>query len=224
MTEQEWLACADPQPMLGFLRDKASDRKLRLFACACCRRIWRFLQDERSRAAVAASERFADKQIRRAELVAAQQQAMLGKKRFDEYVHPAENAAASVARPSIVPRWVAQLTARAVGNDAVWSVAQALPGSRANATSNEAQCQAALLREIFGNPFRPVAFDPIWLTSNVVALARPIYDEKTFDHLPILADALEDAGCTNQDILDHCRQPGEHVRGCWALDLILGRE
>jgi hypothetical protein len=84
--------------------------------------------------------------------------------------------------------------------------------------------QVGLLRDIFGNPFRPVAVDPAWRTATVVSLAQAIYDERAFDRLPILADALEDGGCTNADVLDHCRQPGEHVRGCWVVDLVLGKE
>jgi hypothetical protein len=83
--------------------------------------------------------------------------------------------------------------------------------------------QAALLREIFGNPFHPVTIDRAWLTANVAGLAQSIYDDRAFDRLPILADALEDAGCDNADILNHCRQPGEHVRGCWVVDLVLGK-
>jgi hypothetical protein len=79
------------------------------------------------------------------------------------------------------------------------------------------------LRCIFGNPFRPVSVDAVWLTANVVAIAQGIYAEPAFDRLPILADALEDAGCTNADIFNHCRQPGEHVRGCWVVDLALGK-
>lgn len=81
-----------------------------------------------------------------------------------------------------------------------------------------------LLREVFGNPFRRVKRDPAWLTSDVVALARGIYDERAFDRMPILADALQDAGCTNEGLLNHCRDPDQlHVRGCWALDLVLGK-
>ncbi|OAI55152.1 hypothetical protein AYO44_00105 [Planctomycetaceae bacterium SCGC AG-212-F19] len=77
---------------------------------------------------------------------------------------------------------------------------------------------------IFGSlPYRSVAVDPAWRTGNVVALAQTIYDERPFDRMPILADALEDAGCTSADVLDHCRQPGEHVRGCWVVDLLLGK-
>jgi hypothetical protein len=83
--------------------------------------------------------------------------------------------------------------------------------------------QITLLRDIFGNPFRPVALNPAWLTSDVLALARGIYDERAFDRMPILADALQDAGCDNDDILNHSRELGEHVRGCWVVDLALDK-
>lgn len=79
------------------------------------------------------------------------------------------------------------------------------------------------LKEVLGNPFRPVSVDPAWLTSDVVALAWGIYAKRTFELLPILGDALQDAGCENADILTHLRGPGPHVRGCWALDLVLGK-
>ncbi|MBA4189694.1 MAG: hypothetical protein C0467_17045 [Planctomycetaceae bacterium] len=83
---------------------------------------------------------------------------------------------------------------------------------------------SALLRCTFGNPFRPVTFDPQWLTSDVLSLARGIYDDRAFDRMPILADALQDAGCENADVLDHCRDPnGVHVRGCWVVDCVLGK-
>jgi hypothetical protein len=84
-----------------------------------------------------------------------------------------------------------------------------------------------MLRCIFGAiPFRPVALDPAYLTRDggtIPRLAQAIYDDRAFDRLPILADALEEAGCTNADILDHCRQPGPHVLGCWVVDLLLGK-
>jgi hypothetical protein len=86
--------------------------------------------------------------------------------------------------------------------------------------------QCSILRDIFGNPFRPVAVAPAWLTWNnatVPAIARHVYEDRAFHDLPILADALEDAGCTDADLLAHCRGPGPHVRGCWAVDLLLGK-
>ena len=82
----------------------------------------------------------------------------------------------------------------------------------------------SLIQCILGNPFRPVAFDPAWLTSTSRGIAHSIYDDRAFDRLPILADALQDAGCENDDILSHCRGAGPHVRGCWVVDLVLGKE
>jgi hypothetical protein len=84
--------------------------------------------------------------------------------------------------------------------------------------------QVELIRCIFSNPFRPVTLNPSLLTSTVVDLAEAIYQERAFDRLPILADALEDAGCTNLDIFGHCRGAGPHFRGCWCVDLVLGKE
>jgi hypothetical protein len=81
-----------------------------------------------------------------------------------------------------------------------------------------------LVRDIFGNPFRPVTLDPAWQTGNVRALAQAIYDDRAFERMPILGDALEDAGCDNADVLSHCRQPGEHARGCWVVDLVLAKQ
>ncbi len=82
---------------------------------------------------------------------------------------------------------------------------------------------ARLFHDIFGNPFRPVSFSPFWRTDTSVALAAQMYESRDFSVMPILADALQDAGCDHDDILNHCRQPGEHVRGCWVVDLLLGK-
>jgi len=95
--------------------------------------------------------------------------------------------------------------------------------SEENARENEQAIMAALLLDVVGNPFRPVTADPAWLTSDDVALAEGIYQERAFDRMPILADALQDAGCDNEDVLNHCRSEGPHVRGCWVIDLLTGR-
>jgi hypothetical protein len=91
------------------------------------------------------------------------------------------------------------------------------------ADSAESTAQADLLRDIFGNPFRPVMFDLSWRTSTVLALAKQMYESRDFTAMPILADALQDAGCEHADILAHCRGDGPHVRGCWVVDLVLGK-
>jgi hypothetical protein len=85
--------------------------------------------------------------------------------------------------------------------------------------------QASVLHDIFGNPFRPVAFESTWRTATATALAKTMYDARDFAAMPILADALEDAGCVVPEVLTHCRDPqGVHVRGCWVVDLVLGKE
>jgi hypothetical protein len=218
MTETEWLKCTNPEPMLNHLHGKVSKRKMRLFACACCRRIWHLLTDQRSREAVMTSERFADRQASRTELVASRKNALVTI--IDSVRSPAEFAAASVARPNIIPRWIAGLVRVASANAEV-SV------SHYEAQAKEGKRQVALLAEIIGNPFR--LFPPIdrtiliWNDGVVRKLSQVIYDERAFDRLPILADALEEAGCTTAEILNHCRQPGEHVRGCWVVNAILGK-
>ncbi len=82
---------------------------------------------------------------------------------------------------------------------------------------------AGFLRDIFGNPFRPVVVDPAWRTSTAVAIAQGMYESRDFSAMPILADAIQDAGCANDDILNHCRGDGPHVRGCWVVDMVLGK-
>jgi hypothetical protein len=89
------------------------------------------------------------------------------------------------------------------------------------ASKAERSAQCCLLRDLLGNPFAPSAADVSWLSGTVVALAQAIYDERAFDRVPILADALEDAGCTDEVILAHCRGPGPHVQGCWLVDLVV---
>jgi hypothetical protein len=96
-----------------------------------------------------------------------------------------------------------------------------------NAVQRERMAQATLLHDLFGNPFRLIVIEPFWIrwkNGTIPKLAQAIYDERRFADLPILADALEEAGCESADLLGHCRQPGEHVRGCWVLDRLLGKE
>ncbi|HEY1186644.1 MAG TPA: hypothetical protein VGE74_03255 [Gemmata sp.] len=100
-------------------------------------------------------------------------------------------------------------------------------GHAGSAAQNRAErkIHCALIRDIFGNPFRPVVFAPEWRTGTVTALAAQMYESRDFSAMPILADALQDAGCDNEDILTHCRAAGAtHVRGCWVVDLALGKE
>ena len=97
-------------------------------------------------------------------------------------------------------------------------------GRSLNMRKAERAAQARLLRDLFGNPFQPARLARAWRTPTVVALAQAMYEDRRFDDMPLLADALEESGCTEEAILKHCREPGEHVRGCWVVDLVLGKE
>jgi hypothetical protein len=219
MTEAEWLGCENPGKMLQFLQGKASERKLRLFACACCRRIWRQLTPARSRRGVETSERYADGLVGRKELLDAKSRAwevvvglQVRKLRSRLPLSPDVLRSPWFAAAYAADEVPARLC-RAVSEAALWDEGR--------------NGQLSLLHEVFGNPFRPVTIDRAWLSWNGTALrniAQAIYDERAFDRLPILGDALEEAGCTSAELLAHCREPGEHVRGCWAVDLLLGKE
>lgn len=215
MTEAEWLNCNDQQKMLEFLRGKATDRKLRLFGCACCRHIWHLLTDERSRKAVEVAEQFADGAARKRECQSAHRAAITVAwvaevEAFDCHTHAAALTAGFPLNVSEIAEGVEQ-----------WGAKTSDDVLRAKAT------QAGFLHCIMGNPFRPLLVPSsvlAWNDATVVKLAQEIYDDRAFDRLPILADALEEAGCIDADILNHCRQPGEHVRGCWIVDLPLGKK
>ena len=125
------------------------------------------------------------------------------------------------------PEWLARNDVRQAADAALLADTIGRLASRIRIESILPQCQ--LLRDIF-NPCRPVTIDPAWQTAQVVALAQAAYDQReppagTLDvaRLAVLADALEEAGCTDQTVLDHLRGPGPHVRGCWVVDLILGK-
>ncbi|WP_246523439.1 hypothetical protein [Gemmata palustris] len=245
MTEQEWQTATDPTPMLEFLRGKASDRKLRLFAVACCRRVWTLLEDKRHRFIVERAEQYADGVLSLARMNKAVERAQqAGNERryqgselvgdwhvvlaaegltidFDA-ARIADNVA--TARGEIASHFYFEEVAKRSQTEyeTAWRE-QRDSASRNAADAEEKRSQTVLLRDIFGNPIRPVTVEPSWLTSTVTALANGIYTEKAFDRLPILADALMDAGCSHDDLLNHLRSDGPHVRGCWALDLVLGK-
>lgn len=287
MTEAQWLDCAEPGPMLEFLRGRASERKLRLFACAYARtgswlqefsdicfahfyegwgRRRQIIDTEAAQEAllalrrspdgghtacifrgkpplgevgekmVALAERFADGLASTGELQEARQQleplhrdaregaAYCGPSAFrpaEEYalllatLEPSGQAAAEKAVASAVHAFVAVADGgprRGLN-----------PAFRAPVRQQTLLLQAELLREAFGNPFRPPVVQPAWRTSGVLEVARSIEQDQGFDSLAVLADALEDAGCRGLDVLAHCRKGGPHTRGCWALDAVLGK-
>jgi hypothetical protein len=231
MKRAEWLTSSNLLAVLVALPRQVSDRKRRLLACACCRLIWDKLSDKRSRGAVEVAEKMADGTATSVQI----QKAVAGASAASERLQVAVRAYLGNTRrtkndhPTLIA-WSAACSALSCLNGNGKSAACAASVSVSNTLhylKPVDDLPLALLRCIFGNPFRPLKISPTWLTWNnatIPRLAQEIYDARAFDRLPILADALEEAGCTNADILSHCRQPGPHARGCWVVDLILGKE
>jgi hypothetical protein len=223
MTEAEWLACTDPTPMLAFLRGKASERKLRLFACACVSQILPLSDPhtDETRLGLELVAKFADGR--------SSKEAM---KRVRKLMRKSRGANPPVRTNA--DDFVCYAVEYAATEKNYLRTISYSAGLLETWGKGIVACkQITLFRDIFGNPFRPVTVDPHWLTwssGTIPKLAQEIYNGRrlpqgTLDNtrLAILADALEEAGCTNPDILDHCRKPGTHVRGCWVIDLILGK-
>jgi hypothetical protein len=218
MTEAQWLACADVYPMVDHLGKAASDRKLRLFAIACCRRVWHLLGDQRSREIVAVAERYADGDANDEELAAAGEAASnVDNGTLDAEYYAAEAASSLCWR--VDDGFGSGYHAKLLWYDVQYTLGEA------------GDHLSGLLRDVIGNPFRRVGLSPAWRTPTTVTLAQAAYYERNpaggeldMARLLVLADALEEAGCTEQLILDHLRAPGPHVRGCFAVDLVLAKE
>ncbi len=223
MTEAEWLAGTDPRRMLDYLevyhrvaRTRTGRRKLRLLACACCRRLWRLHGDQTGKQVVETVERFAD-----------------GSAEWDDVLEAlrAEKAAMQARGSGGPEEWwaweAAERAARYKPQEATDESSLFVYRNAAEHWSDGPRALCSLIREVYGNPFRPSPPLPAavlaWNGATIPRMAQAIYEERAFDRLPILADALDDAGCADEAILGHCRQPGEHARGCWALALLLGK-
>jgi hypothetical protein len=236
VTEAEWLACEDPDRMLTRLpvARYATERRFRLFACACVRRVWEHL-DDTSRSVVELAERYADGHATDAELNTAVALPFPAGRSDRDY----RAAAASAARelvwqiPDVEFRsHFAERAARSSCDAVAWSAVrdpQKRGGSargRAVRRTAEAREQTHLIRDIFGpKPLKPLTLNPACRTDTAVSLARGMYDSREFGAMPILADALQDAGCEDEQVLTHCRDAHQvHVRGCWVCDLVLGKD
>lgn len=216
MNESGWLKATDPRDIFAYLDWRRSpenqtqptgaegsigvwDRKLQLYACAGFRLSFPHLVYVVDRLAVEAAERFADDLISEAEFIVAKGRCGLA-------------ASRTCSQPAIEAAKHAPGGLRIRLNH---------PAGSQQPVSGVVSCD--LLRCIFGNPFRPIVFADSWRSETAVALASAIYAERAFDRLPILADALEEAGCDHADVLSHCRGSGPHARGCWVVDRVLGK-
>ena len=241
VTEAEWLACANPSPMLEFLRDKASERKLRVFAVACCRRIWHLFNDEQFRRAVTAAELFADGEINKEELASARAAAIsvLVQLHGDDEASGASISAAGIPAPK-KPFWEQLLDAFSdpwwedefdkgdplapaivTARHAAWAAARrngqhSLGGPSSEIT--EQQAQVTILRDIFGNRFHALPPRP----EVIAPLAERIYAGE-WDKMPLLGEWLQEHGYWSEG--EHCLDPKlHHVKGCWVVDWVTGRE
>ncbi len=234
MTEAEWATSSQPGDLLEYLRirtrGRPDPRRMRLFSCACVRDVWHLLTDERSRRVVEVAEEYADGRATADELGEAAGGASTvayaaRKDPFKDAAWAATHVTGADAQ--------AGMCASSVYGSAGRALAKAATKKVAERDTHEAKAQArqaALLRDIFGNPFRPVPVDPAWLTPAVTKLARRAYAERSLPggelnpkHLAALADKLEAAGASGE-LVEHLRGPGPHVRGCWAVDAALGRD
>jgi hypothetical protein len=230
MTENQWLTeKRHTQGMLWCLksagkvtRTKLGKRKLRLYACGCCRLIWDQLQDRRLRDAVEIAERFAEGQATKEELEAAHSNTgelwVGGLERDAPGVQ--QRTAACLARDTLKVN---------AFSAAFYMTVYPVPLAGCFETARGETLLCNLIRCVFGNPFRaPPAINRNWVEWNngiIRKLAASIYQERRFQELGVLADALSDAGCDNEEILGHCRQLGaDHCRGCWVLDLLRSNE
>jgi hypothetical protein len=236
VTENQWARCADPKPMLTSLRGtgRANHRKLRLFMAGCCRRVIHTFTDEEDlgrEEAIDVAERYADGLADEDERERALHELTDGgPHRLWDYCTNLVVADFTQVDPDD-----ADAVACAIGaaEEAQSDAVEERYDESEEIERAEAAAQADLLRDVFGNPWRPVAVEPAWLAWRrraVVKLAQAVYDERELPsghldaaRLAVLADMLEEAGCSDADLLDHLRSPGLHVRGCFAVDTLLGR-
>jgi hypothetical protein len=228
MTEAEWRACDDPAPMLELLNGRASDRSLRQLVCACYRRCGGY------------SQRPGGGLIGVSEAVDLVEQIEI--ENDPDFVERTRTAHTTFTQRASLSSHTEGGNIAGVGHcllrpscstrDAVWALVcccrvagflaakRSLDPAHLAAEAAEPPHQAALVREIFGNPARPVRFSPSWRTDTALLLANQMYESRDFSAMPILADAIQDAGCDSAGVLTHCREPAPHVRGCWVVDLV----
>jgi hypothetical protein len=240
LDEAGWLTEFSMVFVLRFLDAQPGNaRRLWLFAAACCRRVWHLLQVGAARRIVELAEAYADGEATEADLQAANNspdfaeldalyQGGQGEAevQMSACVVDALQTVRGLASPSdeVNTYLVVQNTSRNPAGDFMRSSRDFRDKVTAGRDEAEFSEKEKLLRDIFGNPFRPVAFQPEWRTSTVHGLARQMYQSRDLSPMPILADALQDAGCGDEDVLNHCLGGGPHVRGCWVVDLVLGKE
>jgi hypothetical protein len=249
MTEAEWRSCDDWLSLLLFVIDRLSVRRGQLYLCAGLRGLGDRLYADASRSAVAVVERAADGQAEAEEVRAMSWEAETPtfeldfdpafiRKRQAKWGDYGDDVRRLIGMGVYAEADIAGAGPLGAERDrrrllnaahiAYHTVGYAREGGLTVHLAEHLARQpewpgAWLVREVAGDPFRPPEFDPRWRTADVVGLARAIYDDRAFERMPILADALMDAGCEEEAVISHCRDTRSHVRGCWVLDLVLDK-
>ncbi|VTR93139.1 Uncharacterized protein (Fragment) OS=uncultured bacterium PE=4 SV=1 [Gemmata massiliana] len=225
MTEADWLnphatvqGLTHGLPKTPVGRSKAGRRKFRLFACAVCRLFWDRLPEECLRRAIEGTELVAEGALPKEYLDSAHRVAQ--EAGLNSFVAPGGDE----PQKRLAFALIDALTRHEAPRVAFGVVSYALPLADHHGPPDAHALIIRLLRDVFGNPFLKVKFDKKWRTDTAVTLARQMYESRDFSAMPIMADALQDAGCDNADVLDHCRGDGPHVYGCWVADLVLGKQ
>lgn len=231
MTEKEWLESKNlPLQMLKLLQVSPSVRKSALFMTAYGRSMWQLLVDNRTKRAIEIVEQHVDGFATLEEVLASANEACEAvRTTLSEAAQSVSESASEIATAAesgyrVAVAFDPEFTAPFMEHTGVFARALMLASDIEALDLKRSATLTNLIRDIFGNPFRPVTLDPRWLTSTVIDLARIIYDERQWERMPMLADALMDAGCDSEEIIKHCQGPGPHVRGCWVVDLLTGRE
>jgi hypothetical protein len=222
ISEADWLAASDPFALDLYSSAWKHFRKWRLFGVACCRRAMATIPDQRLEVLAACAEQFADGLLTWNEVKKVRRTLTRIRKELHETAGSDTKTYTLGALEGVTAR--APLASLNVIRATQYAI-ETVNRSQIGAGAHQAELELlAIARDVFGNPFRPVRFDSDWRTSTAVALAKQMYDSRDFSAMPILADALQDAGCENDDVLNHCRDAaGVHVRGCWVVDLVLGK-
>jgi hypothetical protein len=212
MSDTAWFAWSEPAEILPYLSSTARERKLRLLYSAFCRLIWNDLTTQQ-RHAVETTERFADGLASRKQLMATTREC--------SFVLRTTYGLRSVWLLNLERNRTAQYLLRALHPTNFWNA------NLGELNSEEKIARCDVIRDLFDHLHHSTTIEPRWRTWNggtIPKVAQSIYGEQSFSDLPILADALEEEGCPNTAVLDHCRRPGKHFRGCWVLDLLLGKK
>jgi hypothetical protein len=223
ITESEWLKAKTVIDLDLYRSAWKQFRKWRLFGAACSRRAMALTPDARLEVLAACAEEFADGLLTWAEMKKRRRTLATVRKELGDTFGPDE------AKHDVLDAFDDATGKEAIGalgadQKSRWVFAAVSRPKFDAACAREEREQVRLARDIFGNPFRPVAFDAAWRTSTAVAIAKGMCESREFGAMPILADALQDAGCDNEDVLQHCRDAKQvHVRGCWVVDLVLGK-